>query len=206
MTDLQRAGHSLGMTGASIASPAQLVGATLDEAQPVAMVPPSFDEVYAEHFPFVWRSLRRMGVAEAAIDDAVQDVFLVVHRRLPDFEARSSVKTWLFGIVHRVAHDHRRRVARKGGLEPLAPTLADRGPGPLEQLEAHEALRELDAALSALDVDKRAVLVLTEIEQMTAPEIAEALGVNLNTVYSRLRAARRELDLALSRRRRGGAR
>jgi RNA polymerase sigma-70 factor, ECF subfamily len=161
---------------------------------------PSFAAIYDEHFDFVWRSLRRLGISSDSIDDAVQDVFLVVHRRLGDFEARCSVKTWLFGIALRVAHDHHRRSRRKGGHEPLDPAVVDGSPGPHEELAKAEAVRELDRILSALDEDKRAVFILAEIEQMTAPEVAEALGINVNTVYSRLRAGRREFEALLARR------
>jgi len=68
----------------------------------------SFAQIYEEYFAFVWRSLRALGVSRSALDDATQDVFVVVHRRLSDFEGRSSLKTWLFGIACRVAANHRR--------------------------------------------------------------------------------------------------
>jgi len=160
-------------------------------------MPADFDTIYEDHVDVVWRTLRRLGVAPASLDDAVQDVFLVVHRRLPDFDARSSIKTWLFGIALRVARDHRRLACRKGGNAPLEAAMADAAPGPAEHLEHVEALRRLDATLAHLDDQKRAVFVMAEIEEMTAPEIADALGIKLNTVYSRLRVARQEFDAAL---------
>ncbi len=160
----------------------------------------TFEEVYEEHFEFVWRSIRRLGVDETAQDDLVQEVFLVVYRRLADFEGRSSVKTWLFGIALRVARTHRRGLARKGGLDPLPPEMADGSQrGPEAAASRNEALRLLDRLLDELDEDKRAVFVLAELEQMTAPEIADALGVKVNTVYSRLRAARTAFDAAVKR-------
>jgi RNA polymerase sigma-70 factor, ECF subfamily len=159
-----------------------------------------FDAVYDQHADFVWRSLRRLGVLEPSLDDALQDVFLVVHRRLHEFEPRSPLKAWLFAIVCRVARDHRRLIRRKGGLDELPAGLPDRAPGPAEQLEKLEALRLVDAVLEELDDDKREVFILVEIEELSAPEIAEALDLNLNTVYSRLRAARREFERALARR------
>ena len=164
-----------------------------------------FDQLYDDHVDFVWRSLRCLGVREQSLDDAVQDVFVVVHRRLADFEARSAVRTWLFGIVLRVAGDHRRRERRKGGLSPIDFEIEDRAPGPLEEAVRAEALRTLARVLGALDEDKRAVLVLAEIEQQSAPEIAAALGIKLNTVYSRLRAARRAFEAAFQEQE-GGAR
>ncbi|MCC6557170.1 MAG: sigma-70 family RNA polymerase sigma factor [Polyangiaceae bacterium] len=167
---------------------------------------PSFDEIYDEHLAFVWRSLRRLGVGDACLDDAVQEVFLVVHRRLHAFEARSSMKTWLFGIVLRVARSFRRAAQRRPGGEALAAqgdeAVADpRGPAPDEHAEHSEALRTLHELLDEVGEEKREVFVLAELEQLTAPEIAEALGIGLSNVYGRLRAARREFEQALARRR-----
>ncbi len=161
------------------------------------------EDVYDAHFDFVWRSARRMGVAEACADDVVQEVFLVAHRRLADFEGRSSVKTWLFGILVRVVSDHRRRIRRKGGLDPLPEVLAaePHASCPAEQVERRDKVRLLHDLLGTLDDEKRAVFVLAELEQMTAPEIAEALSIKLNTVYSRLRAARKKFEAALQRHR-----
>lgn len=165
---------------------------------PTATVPrPAFEEAYEQLFDFVWRSMRRLGVAPASVDDAVQDVFMVVHRKLHEFEGRSSLKTWVYGIALRVARDYERSVRRKGGHHALNEDLPDRSPGPAEALAKAEAVRVLDTILAKLDVDKRTVFVLAEVEEMTAPEIAEALGINVNTVYSRLRAARIGFDAAV---------
>lgn len=164
----------------------------------------SFDAVYDEWFDFVWRSARRLGVDEPAVDDVAQDVFLVVHRRLSDFEGRSSLKTWLFSITLRVVSDWRRTRRRKGGLSPLPDddTLADRqSVEPGRVLEKAEAVRLLYRLLDELDDDKRSVFVLAELEGQTAPEIATALGVPVNTVYSRLRVARERFEAALARHR-----
>lgn len=159
-----------------------------------------FEEIYDSCFDFVWRNARRLGVADAQVDDAVQEVFLVVHRRLAEFEGRSSVKTWLFGILAKVAADHRRSVRRKspharspgGAVE--ADTVPDSSRSPDHHLTKSEGVRLLHKVLDELDDDKRAVFVLSELEQMTAPEIAEALGQNVNTVYARLRAARADFN------------
>jgi RNA polymerase sigma-70 factor (ECF subfamily) len=162
-----------------------------------------FDRIYEEHFSFVWRSLRYLGIPPASLDDAAQDVFVVVHRRLDEFAGRSSVRTWLFGIAHMVALALLRRERKKGGHQPLSLELPSPIEGPDARFETAEAVRWLDAFLATLDDDKRAVFVLAELEQMTAPEISEALGVKLNTVYSRLRHARQALEQALAQR--GGA-
>jgi RNA polymerase sigma-70 factor (ECF subfamily) len=164
-------------------------------------VAPTFDEVYNRHFDFVWRSLKRLGVPPAQLDDASQDTFVVVLRRLSDFRGASSLRTWLFGILMRVAKDYRRRAARKPvtslDVEPPCPERH----GPEAMAVAREASNLLHQLLETLDDHHRAVFVLTELEQMSAPEIAEALGTNVNTVYSRLRTARRDFETALARHR-----
>lgn len=162
----------------------------------------AFDDVYRAHFPFVWRSARRLGVADAALDDVVQEVFVVVHRRLQDFEGRSTLKTWLFGITLRIARDHRRSARRRDPGPPVDPdTLRASGGGPSESAEKAEAVRTLHVLLDELDDERREVFVMAELEQMAMPEIAEALAVNVNTAYARLRVARQEFEQALARHR-----
>jgi RNA polymerase sigma-70 factor (ECF subfamily) len=161
-----------------------------------------FDAVYEEHFEFVFRAIRRLGVDPSAIDDAVQDAFVVVHRRLGDFEGRSSMKTWLFGIALRVARDYRRVKKHRRDWDPLHDELVDAAPSPLESAARAEGARVLEAVLDTLDDEKREVFVLAELEQLGVPEIAELVGINLNTAYSRLRAARRDFEEAAERYRR----
>jgi RNA polymerase sigma-70 factor, ECF subfamily len=160
----------------------------------------TFDALYEDHFDFVWRNLRRLGVPLAQLDDALQDVFVVVHRRLAEAVLGDNPRPWLFAITFRVAREHRRSFRRKGDADPLPPDVRDAGPTPEDVALQREALRALDDALSHLDDDKRAVFIMADIEQMTAPEIALSLDVKLNTVYSRLRLARAEFAAALARR------
>jgi RNA polymerase sigma-70 factor (ECF subfamily) len=166
-----------------------------------------FADVYKEYFAFVWRSARGLGVRPAALDDVVQEIFVVVHRRLPEFAARSSMRTWLSGIVLNVVRHHRRSVSRKSPHELSTETPADpealraSGADPYEAAALAEGTRVLQRLLDELDEEKREVLVLAELEEMPVPEIAEALGLKLNTAYSRLRLAREEFDRALSRHR-----
>jgi RNA polymerase sigma-70 factor, ECF subfamily len=170
--------------------------------------PLSLESLYREHFKAVWRVLRRLGVPPAQIDDAAQDVFLVVHRKLDGVDPGSRVRSWIFAVAVRVAHEYRRRAGRQRA-EPFEDDLVDAAPGPARQSELREAIRLLEALLAELDDKKRVVFVLSELEQLTVPEIAEVLGVNLNTVYSRLRSAKRRFDAALARRqatRAGGSR
>jgi RNA polymerase sigma-70 factor, ECF subfamily len=158
---------------------------------------PVFEEIYEAYFDFVWRSLRRLGVPQPALDDAVQEVFIVVHRRLGAFEGRSTFKTWLFGIAVHVAQKAGRG-SRRQSLEDLVEQPVD-STTPQDEAARREAIRLLYAILDELDAEKRAVFVMCELEQMTAPEMAEVLAVPLNTVYSRLRAARRQFDTVLKR-------
>jgi RNA polymerase sigma-70 factor (ECF subfamily) len=162
----------------------------------------SFEAIYQAHFSFVWRSVKRLGIRDAAIDDAVQEVFVVVHRRLAGFEGRSSVRTWLFGIALRVVRDHRRSARRRDpGCEVDPDTLRANDSGPAETAEKAEAVRLLHALLDELDDERREVFVMAELEQMAMPEISEALGINVNTAYARLRTARQEFEQALARHR-----
>lgn len=157
-----------------------------------------FHALYREHFDFVFRNLRRLGVADASVEDALQDVYLVVLRRMEGFSG-THVKAWLFAILLRVAGNYRRSSRRRGPLEPLhEEDLQASQPGPFEQLAREEARRVLHAFLDSLDDNRRAVFVMAELEQLTAPEIARAMSANVNTVYSWLRAARGEFVAWLS--------
>lgn len=196
ITELAATGH-----GSSVSASLPLRPALSGTSEREPVLRPTFDELYAEHFAFVWRNLRRLGIADAALSDAAQEVFLVVHRRLDEFEPRAPVRSWVYSIVVRVARQHRRRQRRKP-LVPLAeaahwPDSEASGP---EQIAAeHEALERLLALLARLDDGKREAFVLSELEGLTAPEISEVLGVNVNTIYARVRAARKELEAALAR-------
>ena len=159
---------------------------------------PSFDEVYEAHFAFVWRVLRTFGVPEAALEDAAQDVFVVVHRRLPEFEGRAAITTWLFAIARRVASSHRRATGRDAArTEPLD---EDELVAPIDTFAAlsrAQAVATVLAILDTMDEDKRIVFALVELEQLSVPEVARMLDLNLNTAYSRLRLARHAFELAV---------
>lgn len=155
---------------------------------------PTFDALYDQHFHFVWRCLRRLGVPERHMDDACQAVFLVVHRRLADYEPRLEPRAWLFAIARRVASDFRRTETRKGGALPLADEQPGHGDTPLEGAVKAEAAQIILRFLHTLPDAQREAFVLSELEQMTAPEISAALDTNLSTVYSRVQAARTALE------------
>jgi RNA polymerase sigma-70 factor (ECF subfamily) len=166
-----------------------------------APTPAEFDALYRANVDFVWRSLRRLGVRDAALDDATQEVFLVVHRRLHEFRPGSSVKAWLFAIAQRTASDQRRWVRRKGNLLPLHDELQASCHSPLESVINREAKDCVLEFLQQLDEPRRVAFILSDLEQMTAPEIGAALGVNINTVYYRVASARKAFVAFLERHR-----
>jgi RNA polymerase sigma-70 factor (ECF subfamily) len=150
----------------------------------------------SENADFVWRSLRRLGVADSDVDDALQEVFLVVYRRFPDYEDRGLLRAWLFAISRQVAsHYHRgqsRTEQRHRGLI-VDVTAQD----PHEIVARREAVAIVSSFLQELEEPQRVVFYLAEVEGMTAPEIAAAIGVRLNTVYGRLRLARKRFERAV---------
>lgn len=160
-----------------------------------------FEQVFVELAPYVLRVLPRMGIASSDVEDVAQDVFLTVHRALPDFEGRSSVRTWVYGICIRVASNYRQRAHRRHEQLMAAPeeqaTHADTRT-PAREFEAQRTLAALDAALSRLSDVQRAVFVLHEIEQLAVSEIAAALACPKFTVYARLYAARRSVRARLA--------
>lgn len=173
---------------------------------PLATATPlSFESLYREHFAFVWRCLRGLGVKPASLEDAAQDVFVVVHRQLSGFEQRSAPRTWIFAIAYNIASNYRRREYRKGGLVPMDPAIPSGSPDPESELNRARAWDFVNQFLDSLDESKRAVFVLTQLEGMKATEVAEALGVPVNTVYSRIHHVRLAFREALASRDAGGA-
>jgi RNA polymerase sigma-70 factor (ECF subfamily) len=170
-------------------------------ARGVSVAQAPFEEIYREHFDFVWRNVRRLGVSEASADDAVQDVFVVVHKRRAEFEGRSSIRTWLFGILAHVARDYRRsRVRQATKVEAMvAEAEPDVAPTPADLLARRQAAQLLEDLIDQMDEPKRAIFVLVELEQMSVSDIADALGLNVNTAHARLRAARQQFEGAVAR-------
>jgi RNA polymerase sigma-70 factor, ECF subfamily len=160
-----------------------------------------FARVYEEQFEFVWRSLRLLGVRRDALDDVSQDVFSTVARQLGRFEGRSSLRTWVFGIVQNIASNHRRaRVRKHDRLEPFDGHVVSPDPSPLAHTEGREAADAILEFCEGLEESRRAVFVLGLLEGVPAPEIAALLGIPLNTVYSRMRTLREGLERHLSKR------
>lgn len=161
-----------------------------------------FEQLYARHFDFVWAMVRHYGVHPDYVADAVQDVFVVVHSKLHTLNHPDSTRSWLHGIVRRVASGHRRkrhdnRMVFDVPLEQLVDS--DSVLTPAEQAEHNERMRRLAAILQSIEPSKRRVFVMCELEEFSCPEIAELLNLPLNTVYSRLRRAREAFERALAR-------
>lgn len=146
--------------------------------------------IFRAEGPYVIRALRYFGVPERELPDVCQEVFVVVHRKLPEFEHRASIRTWLYRICQRAASDYRRRAHVR--REHVTGEPIDSGEvASLDVAETVMARRSLLRALDALDEQKRAVFVLYEIEGLTMKEVAEAVDCPLQTAYSRLHAARK---------------
>lgn len=156
--------------------------------------------LHNQHGAFVWRTLARFGVRPSDLEDMMQEVFVVVHRRLDSLDENVKPTTWLFGICLRVASDYRRKHRRRpeDALSPAqvdALRAADKSPEEIAALR--EARDRADRALDAMDEDKRAVFVLFELDHMSCAAIAELLDLKVGTVYSRLHAARAEFRAAM---------
>jgi RNA polymerase sigma-70 factor (ECF subfamily) len=194
VTEIERAGH-----GESVAVGPEHEPAQRDPLEGDRLAKPAFDDLYDAHFDFVWRNLRRLGVLEPNLWDAAQDVFLVIHRRLADFEPRAEVRSWVYSIVVRVARQHRRTAKRKPTqpLDDHEQLVDPRAIGPERSAARSEELQQLMTLLDQLDDHKREAFVLAELEGLSAPEIAAILNANVNTIYARIRAARRELEAAI---------
>jgi len=152
----------------------------------------------------VWRALRHLGVREADVEDACQDVFVVLHRRLSDFRGDSSIKTWIYGICVRVASEYRRRAHVVREVSEAEPSTLAQPAEQLERVAQRESLECLARILDQLDDEKRAVFVLYELEELSMMDVAKAVDCPIQTAYSRLHAARRLVTEAAARFEQGG--
>lgn len=151
-----------------------------------------------EHFEFVWRSVRRLGVPEADADDATQQVFIVAAGKLRVI-AEGSERAFLFGAALRVASHVRRAQKRRGEVTYAVTEPEDGSPSAEELIDRRRARALLDEVLKELPLDVRAVFVLFELEEMTLSEIATLLGIPPGTAASRLRRGRELFQSAVVR-------
>ncbi len=174
-------------------------------ALPTPTTPPplaEFREVYEAEFDYVWRTLRRLGVPERDLEDVSHDVFVAFYRARDSYDRTRPLRPWLFGIAFRVASDFRRRAQHRYEVPSEPREVPDGAPDAAEQLQASENRALVLRGLQALDLDRRAVFVMHDLDGHSMPEIAAVLAVPLNTLYSRLRLARSEFAAAVKRDRR----
>ncbi|MCB9636651.1 MAG: sigma-70 family RNA polymerase sigma factor [Sandaracinus sp.] len=160
------------------------------------------ESVYDAHAAFAWNTLQRLGVPAVEAEDLLQEVFLVVHRRLGDFEPeKGELRAWLWGICVHVVRGWRKRAHRRRErvMEPPE-RLAESGERPDVVAQATDTAAALDALLEELDEERRVVLVMYEMEGCSCAEIAAELAIPTGTVHSRLHAARRMLKELVARR------
>lgn len=166
---------------------------------PPAQLIVEFSKLYREEFAYVWRTLRRLGVLERDLPDVTHDLFVVVFRQLTSYDRTRPLRPWLFGIAFRVVSDYRRsaRFAREV-LDPL-PELVDPASPADDRIAFSQAQALVLQMLERLDLDRRAVFVMHDLEGQPMSEIASALAIPLPTAYSRLRLAREDVAAAIKR-------
>jgi RNA polymerase sigma-70 factor (ECF subfamily) len=155
-------------------------------------------ELFRLHFDYVWNTLRRLGVPAGDLEDLAHDTFLQVFRQYSQYDPARPIKPWLFGFAFRMASEHRRRLAR-GVESTLDVELVDPGASPLDSLVLGERLKLAQAALDAIEIERRGVFILHQLDGCPIPEVAESLGILVATAYSRLRLAREDFSRAAKR-------
>ena len=161
---------------------------------------PTLTAIYEEHYEYVWRTLLRLGVRDA--EDAAQNVFLVAHRKLSTFDPTRPIRPWLFGIAFNVARETRRKASERyeraigSNGDSIGDVIGDAHSSDASRLEAAQLVH---VALAEVEESRRAVFVLYELDQEPMKEVADALGIPLNTAYSSLRRARQEFCDAVER-------
>jgi RNA polymerase sigma-70 factor, ECF subfamily len=158
---------------------------------------PDFAAAYDAEFESVWLYLRRLGVPAADVEDAVHDVFVVAHRRYATYDSARPLRPWLLGIAFRVAAQWRRSRRREVGVDEPGRDIPDTQEGADTALESQEVRSRLHTALGQIELSQRAVVVMHDLHGIAVPQIAEELGVPLNTVYSRLRLGRAKVAALL---------
>ncbi len=168
--------------------------------------PVDFGAAYREHFNHVWHTLRRLGVAERDLEDTAQEVFITAHRRLDSFDTTRPIRPWLSGIAWRAASDERKRARNRRELVGIKAEPSSKVPDQADQLAAARSRALVHSALARLPEEQRIVFIMHEIDGFSMPEIRDALDFPLNTLYSRLRLARRKFkDAVVSLRPHGGS-
>lgn len=169
------------------------------EAPGAAPQSPDFRTVYRSELGYVWATLRRLGAPASDLEDLTHEVFMAAFRKWSDYDARRPIRPWLFGFVYRILLDHRRKGQTAREVIEAPPDRVDPAAAPDDSLVAREEQALFAAALDTLDPERRAVFVMHDVDGHRGPEIAAAIGIPLNTVYSRLRLAREQLAQVVKR-------
>lgn len=169
------------------------------EREGTAPPAPAFRDLFETQFSYLWNALRRLGVAERDLEDVTQQVFMQVHAQLSVFDTRRPLRPWLFSFAYHAASNYRQLARHRVELSVVAPEPIDAAPAADEQLITREELELAELALASVAVERRAVLMLHEVEGHSIPEVAESLSIPLNTAYSRLRLGRQEYEAAVRR-------
>jgi len=176
--------------------PGRTAAAALSE---VGAERPDFTTIFDQHFDYVWFTLRRFGVAARDLDDLAHDVFIQVYQHLDRYDPTRPLRPWLFGFAYRLASDYRRLARhRRETLDEPCDGI-DGAPSAAERVATRQTLDLVWTALEQLDLDRRAIFVLHDVEGYSVPEAAGALGIPLNTAYSRLRLARDQFAKSMQR-------
>jgi RNA polymerase sigma-70 factor (ECF subfamily) len=160
---------------------------------------PEFREIFSREFSYVWHTLRRLGVREADRLDLTQEVFVTVHGALADYDPARPLRPWLFGIAYRIALRYRALVRHEREVLSDEIQAVDQGLAVDETLARKEREELVAAAIAKIDLVRRAVFIMCEIDGIPMPEVAHAFGISVNTGYSRLRAAREDFEAAARR-------
>lgn len=155
--------------------------------------------IFAAHCDYVWNALKRLGIARDDLEDLAHDTFVAVFRQWHSYDAQRPLRPWLFGFALRIASDHRRRARHRFEVGADGVEAVDGAPGAVELLLLRERAALAHAAMQSLELDRRAVFILHELDGVTLPEIATALAIPLGTASSRLRLARADFAEAVKR-------
>ena len=158
-----------------------------------------FQTIFADEFDYVWFTLRRFGVWERDLEDITHEVFITVYRHLDDYDPARPLRPWLFSFAYRMASDYRKLARHRAESLDARTDYLDPSPSAVEQLAMRESLDLAQRALDQLDVDRRAVFLLHDVDGYPMPEVCAALQIPLNTSYSRLRLAREQFSKTLNR-------
>ena len=169
------------------------------DAAPPAAPELRFRDIFEAELAFVWNSLRRFGIQERDLEDVAHEVFVVLHAKMGEYDRAKPLRPWLFGISFRCASNHRGRTSQRRELLVEAEEPVDPAPAADEALAHKDRQRVVREALQSLPLDRRAVVILYDLEGTAMQDVADALSIPLATAYSRLRVGRQELSAALRR-------